>query len=75
MDVFKFNNIMDEFKVGDVVEFLNEFYYIIDSIIDMYDIYKVNVINDVYMVVLGNVFWIYNDINGFYLYDENISIS
>lgn len=66
---------MDEFKVGDVVEFLNEFYYIIDSIIDMYDIYKVNVINDVYMVVLGNVFWIYNDINGFYLYDENISIS
>lgn len=66
---------MDEFKVGDVVEFLNEFYYIIDSIIDMYDIYKVNVINDVYMVVLGNVFKIYNDINGFYLYDENISIS
>lgn len=66
---------MDEFKVGDVVEFLNEFYYIIDSIIDIYDIYKVNVINDVYMVVLGNVFWIYNDINGFYLYDENISIS
>lgn len=46
---------MDEFKVGDVVEFLNEFYYIIDSIIDIYDIYKVNVINDVYMVVLGNV--------------------
>lgn len=66
---------MDEFKVGDVVEFLNEFYYIIDSIIDIYDIYKVNVMNDVYMVVLGNVFWIYNDINGFYLYDENISIS
>lgn len=66
---------MDEFKVGDVVEFLNEFYYIIDSIIDIYDIYKVNVINDVYMVVLGNVFKIYNDINGFYLYDENISIS
>lgn len=52
-DVFKFNNIMDEFKAGDVVELLNELYYIIDSIIDTYDIYKVNATNDAYMVASG----------------------
>ena len=53
-DIFEFNRIIAECSATEIVDLLNQMYTTIDEIMEMYDIYKVEAINDCCMVASGN---------------------
>ena len=52
-DIFGFGQISNELSPTDLVSFLNMLYNVIDERISDYDVYKVETINDCYMVASG----------------------
>ncbi|CAI9730997.1 speract receptor-like [Octopus vulgaris] len=52
-DIVNFGRICKESKPMEIVDFLNEVYKIFDSVLDGYDVYKVETISASYMVVSG----------------------
>ncbi|GAB1605939.1 atrial natriuretic peptide receptor 1-like [Argonauta hians] len=52
-DIVNFARICRESKPIEIVDFLNEVYKMFDSVLDDYDVYKVESISDSYMVVSG----------------------
>ncbi|GAB1605940.1 atrial natriuretic peptide receptor 1-like [Argonauta hians] len=52
-DIVNFCRICRESKPIEIVDFLNEVYNVFDSVLDDYDVYKVESISDSYMVVSG----------------------
>lgn len=52
-DVYEFDKFTVDLAPMEIVEFLNSLYNTVDDILDSYDIYKVETINDCYMVASG----------------------
>ncbi|XP_052799416.1 uncharacterized protein LOC128231034 [Mya arenaria] len=52
-DIFGFNQISMELAPGEVIDLINTFYGVLDERIANYNVYKVEAINDSYMVASG----------------------
>lgn len=54
-DIYGFFFLLIILQFLEIVQFLNVFYGVIDIFFDNRDLYKVEIINDFYMVVLGEI--------------------
>jgi atrial natriuretic peptide receptor A len=61
--VVDFIQLSIEYSPMELIDLLNILYSSIDDKIEMYDVYKVETINDTYMVVSGKLFILYNKIS------------